>query len=447
MTDKDEIDNKNYLDLFSKLFGKIDVYEGEVTQKNNRRSGSKMLVDDIRNFDDSSKCKTDLTCMKETFEKALLSEASDTHIEGIMRLIAKIFQKIITNLNTRQQKFTELVNKTKKYRNNLHGKAKGILVLNKDDKIVRIKSHSKSLAKKHDNLVEFTEKEVLEAQKISMKGSTIQDRVIALQLACGARLIEILKASKFEMTEDPHEIKVIGVAKQRTVELANKTIVRCLIGMTSKQFMDKYDELQNLANTTGTLADITNRFVSRTIKRIKELFPNHPISGSHILRKIWVNMSYPLCKNKKQTLNSYASKMLGHHEDNLGTSLAYTNIRVVREDNVDKLSHQLSKLELRVKDNEKKQRSRNVRFVEQEEDEFDLLEKDVVIGPDYPTDLIDISLGFKMRKNPRKRDGKALQRLDEAMRVLQENNIKATASLLARLGFGRKTIQEHKRGV
>lgn len=406
-----------YLDFIREVYSFRKHFADEVLS-DKRRQSSKSLVESVHEHfpDKTRKCKTDLSCLFTVYKEMLKSNETVVSRKEFIRKVKDILDHIIPNLNSRSQAFTKYNNATSELNNPIYNYAKEIFKLDERDRKTRINSQNEALNKRHKNITSFNEKNIhnIITNPIMKRSDNLIDMIVLCQLASGARLIEILKVSQFSKGKDRNHIIVSGIAKKRDINKSNLEIERCLLGLTSDQFIKKINEIRLYTAGDLTNVQLTNRYNLRVIKRIKEFLPN--ATGSHDLRRIWANYTYPHC-NTGESLNAYIANKLGHIENNISTSLSYTNIKIQKP----------------LDDEEQKD----------EEPDDDDEEPALIIGKRYNTELVTIAnLIIKMYKQPKLRDGKQMQRLLSAVETLKKNDVKVTRKLLKALGYGNRVISE-----
>lgn len=163
------------------------------------------------------------------------------------------------------------------------------------------------------------------------------DNVVALQLATGARFIEVLKVSQFSETKEESDrykkgnlepnqfIRVEGIAKDRAQQgYEKKVIIRGLVGLTAQQVVEKVNYVRSKLDVEGELKQVTARYNSGANRRTKKLFPEHQDLTSHSLRYINAILSFLLYGSGAE--NTYVQAHLGHQKGD--TSRTYQGINV-----------------------------------------------------------------------------------------------------------------------
>jgi len=150
--------------------------------------------------------------------------------------------------------------------------------------------------------------------------------VLAVELATGSRSIEVLKVSKyFELADQPNQIKIVGLAKDRDGKnnLKDVVIIRNLVRLNSKQILDAIEEIRSSFNfvnkTNKKISSMSNTALNKVFReRVAPLFnPQDPeylkTLSSHKTRYISGYISYLIYgKPQKLAEESYIQAQLGH---------------------------------------------------------------------------------------------------------------------------------------
>jgi len=255
-----------------------------------------------------------------------------------------------------------------------------------------------------------------------IKNSTdVLDKIIAVQMATGARSIEVIDLSKFKPSEKKGYIIQSNLAKKRA-DAKDNTVEKPVLYITpshvEKLIKDIRDDTEDY-RTGKTLAQITNNYNNRLNTRIRFLFSDEDITN-HTLRAIYGNLSYELYGNKaKQTLNAWLSKTLGHNSDDLSTANSYSAVNPVMD----------------VKEAD-----------EEEEYDSDMANRLNGISDEIKEMAHELK---KLEKQPRRRDGadNKMKRLLEVVEEMKHNNIKITNRKLKEQGFGSAIVAEYYKSV
>jgi integrase len=239
-----------------------------------------------------------------------------------------------------------------------------------------------------------------------LSSTDIYDKIIAVMLASGSRMIEVLNknVSTFMSVEgDPHKIKIIGLAKTKI----ERTLIRPLLWITSDVFLKTLTEVRTALDDISNLSnDKMGRVVETPLnKRIKSWGVG--ITSSHGLRKAYVALEYNLLPNEERNKISFAQftqDILGQVD--IKHALNYTNVNVIEAPK-----------------EEKKEAP-----VEVEEKKVQKPSKVVLLTRDGREIVFP-------RKQPDKTTTSTLPQLLSTCERLADMNIKITSTIMKRIGF------------
>lgn len=314
------------------------------------------------------------------------------------------------------------------------------------DKAAMIAHQRERLKQKHTNEKEritIKASDVFRVIDESKTSKDIHELIVFVQLATGARFIEVVKISKFEPVKDnPCFIHINGVAKKKRKTDADMEFNKPLINSCSDEVIEAVQAIRAAVSpsmTDKTNAEITQSLSSSTQLRAAKLFKgavgNKKVT-THVLRKIYGVLSYQIFADKeKYSLSGWLNHVLGHAENDLENSLHYSTINLIYDlDNDGKLENPSN--------NEKS---------DDEEDNTATEEKKsppATKKKNYHAIECDGHVEFKdddgdvitIQKNDRKNDGKQLERMTEAVRVMNGAGIKSTNTNLRKLGYGSRVL-------
>jgi integrase len=160
------------------------------------------------------------------------------------------------------------------------------------------------------------------------------DLAIALQLASGGRISEILSYAEFKPADKKQHITQTGILKSKE----RKTITKPVIHFTVPEFMEMLKKLRHklVADIRkikqGKMSDyqLSQDKNSKINRRISKYFGEHV--ASHSLRKIYAALAYRDFADKtKRSESAYLSDILGHAEGSLDVSTSYSTVAVVKQ--------------------------------------------------------------------------------------------------------------------
>jgi hypothetical protein len=165
------------------------------------------------------------------------------------------------------------------------------------------------------------------------------DYVIAVQLAVGSRFIEVARVSEYTDNGDG-QIRIVGVAKDKGEKETRekKIVVKPVIRLTPARIVDMVSCVRSYLEAFKDLSlrQLSNRFIPKINKRIKELFPetfthDGKAATSHFLRAIYGNLSWKIFTRDGETgvgLQYWLSRVLGHKADSIETAQSYSTIQI-----------------------------------------------------------------------------------------------------------------------
>lgn len=223
------------------------------------------------------------------------------------------------------------------------------------------------------------------------------DLAIALQLACGGRVSEILSYAQFKPSDKKGYIVQTGILKSKD----RKTIIKPIVHFTVATFMKMLGSLRQklvadireVKKGKFTHYDLSQFYNSKINSRISKYFGEH--LASHSLRKIYSAIAYQHFADKhKVSEAAYLSDILGHDVKSLDVSKSYSTVSIVKNE-----------------------------------------AKEIEPEAEDPENIV-------VPHNLKVRDGKSLERLAETVRVLELKGIPVTNKLLRTYGYGSATVRE-----
>ncbi len=162
---------------------------------------------------------------------------------------------------------------------------------------------------------------------------TFADRFCFLQLACGARAVELLdkNTSVFSDVGQNNIINQRGFAKKRGAR-ANGDVTKPLLWTSAANFLCELQILRDEVGERGhtTRAEIAKSFSSQLVARCKDVWfenaANGQRTGTHINRSIYANVAYKSRGNAGESLTYFIKNVLGH--EHMGTAASYMNLAV-----------------------------------------------------------------------------------------------------------------------
>ena len=258
------------------------------------------------------------------------------------------------------------------------------------------------------------------------------DNIILLQLACGARVGELIYASKFQVVRRKNianMIKQIDLLKTKDKRGVIKPVLYIGVGDFLQRFNRVRDELERMTNKTG---DELARFLNPQInKRVKVLFNDTQIK-SHDLRRMYADVAYKVFANKDRvSQQAYLADVLGHDPNDVDIAKSYSTLNV----NIDGLDVK-GRRQMRGREEEKCKKGEEGKRKQEEKKGNEPVDPPVA--------------GVSQTRVPRNttaRDGKAGERLLRTVEALKHNGVKITARKLYEYGYGRRIVQQYLTGL
>jgi hypothetical protein len=182
-----------------------------------------------------------------------------------------------------------------------------------------------------------------------IKSNNVYELTLAVEIATGARSIEVFKVSKFEeVIDNPNQIRIIGLAKDKgNNNLQNVVVIRNLVYLNSKQIINAVVKIREVINTEGSNKDIskrTNKLLNKAFsknvkplaimnateeqKQSEEIKPYFKSFTSHKTRYLFGNISYLIYgKHRNIPFETYIQQQLGHLSGE--STKSYLGINVV----------------------------------------------------------------------------------------------------------------------
>jgi integrase len=362
----------------------------------------KILFEKVKDYDPSVKIKTSgVRALQALVCKKIPTLNEKTTVE-----MFKILNSLVPNLSsdsTVQNVFVQLrkcVKATHGEDSDVTRKAYTVMRFNQIKwKQQRAEYQAKVVAKNNDKR-QFNESKIYKVMDYIKDTKTTPDHIdlaIALQLASGGRISEILSYAKFKPSKKKHYVVQTGILKSKE----RKTITKPIIHFTVPEFMAMFRKLREKLVVEirkikqGTITDykLSQDSNSKINRRISKYFGEH--MASHDLRKAYANMAFNQYADKtKVSEAAYLSDILGHAKDSLDVSTSYSTVSVVKSD-----------------EDEPEREEENPR--------------DVVVPRNLPL-----------------RDGKSGERLAETVRIMRLKRLPLSNKILRSYGYGAKTVKE-----
>jgi hypothetical protein len=195
--------------------------------------------------------------------------------------------------------------------------------------------------------------QVRSAMNQLLSSDDILDKILAIQLACGARTIEAVKLSNFEKVswrnkDQNNLIRVVGIAKSKKTEVYHKRgrdpagadefksggaffseeeLVRPLLFLNASEFLQLVKNTRFILEQKYHISELSNTeintvFASRLIRRVKKL-GLEGIKSAHDMRKL-----YAAATHEDEDVDSakHVKDVLG--QKSYDSTMSYMNVKV-----------------------------------------------------------------------------------------------------------------------
>jgi hypothetical protein len=186
------------------------------------------------------------------------------------------------------------------------------------------RDYKKKVAKGHKSLIKIAKyKELIGKAKELLGSSKVTDVTLALMVLTGRRPTEILKTAKFtnrgkslNMLNFSGQLKKKGKGGRFKIYILGKNAKECKGALARLRVMSDTKKMSN--------NDVSRRYKPQLFMRCTFLFRNYlGACTPHDLRKSYIAIASEIHKPKNQSLNSFASELLGHNEDDINTANSY----------------------------------------------------------------------------------------------------------------------------
>jgi hypothetical protein len=174
-----------------------------------------------------------------------------------------------------------------------------------------------NVSAKNSDIKKFTEADFKELKASIIAPNDLYSKILYLQLASGARSIEIL-SNRYVFSKS----KKSGYVKQKTAKQDIKEIERPLL-ILYKDFEIMLNLVRNQIDQTKNNVELNLKYSSSLKNRIKKI--NHAlVKKTHDLRSLYVAYTHKLFPNK--TITQHVIDILGHMGE--GSTLNYSHYKL-----------------------------------------------------------------------------------------------------------------------
>ena len=246
-------------------------------------------------------------------------------------LFPLIFDKVITrNLymsQVRKQLSEKYGQDSEEYRQSLDK-----LKITKEQKAKLVEKYIEDVKERNQNRKEFKTQDLLQTAFSMLAKTHWADKALGLLMISGGRPIDLLVRNTYEpATEKGYNyVKVSNLAKKRG-EKKQQTTERPIINMKASEFIENVKNLRDGLKERD-LVDKDDQLMKSVANILSDHLHKYGLfqdESPRVLRQIYGNLSYELyADKKKQNLNLWLSKVLGHDPADIQTSFSYSVINV-----------------------------------------------------------------------------------------------------------------------
>lgn len=450
----------------------VTVKRKGVNVKETRRGRSQTVMDGIHGILDSKHtldCRNaEFPCLLELVEEYMPERVGKQVIDALAVIIPALYPKV----NTQASHLSDFSKVIAEKFPDLKTYAKAKLHISKEASLQRRANYTALVAARNKNQELLSDTRVLEVISELRKATDYISQICLVGLCSGSRLVEILLVSTYEQGENPHWLKVIGVAKDPNdpqtdakddeAEDNKREVIKPVIGfldaddirqlVTSiRQKLEEqynYDLGQNIGKRKVTRRKITSLLDARCNKRVKMLFGQRFVF--HSLRGLYASMAWAQFNPQGISLTAYTSKILGHLESSMATALSYQTIAVqqsLRQDDpqltakINNLQAEFDGWKESFEGEKKTVRPPLPEMVKAASGGTAGTPKEIQFYKKKPGEKAK-ELVLSIKKEPRKKDGpmEKLLRVKQAAEKLQQNGAPLSYANLQKLGFGKRIV-------
>lgn len=270
-------------------------------------------------------------------------ETDQKHFVDDLKWLSKVLRDISTNINTRDQRFTEvrkILMKLYPGEDN-NEKMRIHFKFSKTERQTKVAAQTKARTKQLKEVMSFNVDRVFEVVSELKLSSDPLNKILLLIMATGRRKIDVLK-----VTDLPTQVKskyngkgifIDQVSKgSKDESKKRKDFVVPLLFISYTDMVDAWELVRQLIKDRGeeklTNSRLGSRYGEKLNKRIRELFPDlkkrfsQQKVGTHILRKIYGAEAVRTFKPNTTNPTVFLNEVLGHVEGSEGVALNYSNI-------------------------------------------------------------------------------------------------------------------------
>jgi len=200
-------------------------------------------------------CKrSGIKCFLELVKEKISNKNYRGVIDKALLVYRATNEMVLNTLSTRFTEFNNMVKAKFGDKSAQHIFSQSVFGLTDEEKARKTSAHHKVVKSSNENQLQVDEKKVLAVLHAAKTSDVFEDKMIAVALAVGSRMIEILHVSEYHDSKyDPHNITIKGLAKDRRkletdpqrqvqkpiLELDGKDVTN-LVNAIRSEFADKH---------------------------------------------------------------------------------------------------------------------------------------------------------------------------------------------------------------
>jgi hypothetical protein len=157
---------------------------------------------------------------------------------------------------------------------------------------------------------------------LASDASAIDDKIVALAIVTGRRMIEIILHGTFEEDGEGETVRFMGQVKAGLVEREAFSIP---VLAPAQDVMRAHDEVRSFFGNEITPRQVNSLHCNRLNVLVRETI--HPDFHFHSLRTLYALASFEMCRPHTFSINAWGQRVLGH--TTIHSSCAYTSMRLV----------------------------------------------------------------------------------------------------------------------
>lgn len=193
-----------------------------------------------------------------------------------------------------------------------------------DEENIHLKqADSQRLTERSQAVIEVSVTPILEwaREVLVSENASIDEKVIALAIVTGRRMIEIILHGTFEEV-DENSVRFLGQVKAGLVEREAFTIP---VLASARDVIRAHEDVRSYFGDEITPRQVNSLHCNRLNVLVRETI--HPDFHFHSLRTLYTLTTFELCRPHTFSINAWGQRVLGH--TTIHSSCAYTSMRLV----------------------------------------------------------------------------------------------------------------------